>query len=36
MQTQTQVMVRLVRQGVITREDAIQWSNKQDELIRML
>jgi twitching motility protein PilT len=36
MQTQTQVMARLVRQGIITRDDAIQWSNKQDELIRML
>jgi Tfp pilus assembly pilus retraction ATPase PilT len=36
MQTQTQVMARLVRQGLITRENALQWSNKPDELRRML
>ncbi len=36
MQTQTQVMVKLVREGVITKEHALQWSNKPDELRRLL
>ena len=36
MQTQTQVMVRLVRNGSISKETAIQFSNKQDELLKML
>ncbi|OQX72788.1 MAG: type IV pili twitching motility protein PilT [Campylobacteraceae bacterium 4484_4] len=34
MQTQTQVMLKYVREGVISRDNAIQYSNKQDELIK--
>ena len=36
MQTQTQVMLRLVRNGTISRETAVQYSNRQDELRKML
>ncbi len=36
MQTQTQVMLRLVRNGTISRDTAIQFSNRQDELRKML
>ncbi|WP_457606590.1 type IV pilus twitching motility protein PilT [Nitratifractor sp.] len=36
MQTQTQVMLRLVRNGTISRETAIQFSNRQDELLKSL
>jgi len=36
MQTQTQVMVELVRRGAISVETALQFSNKRDELERML
>ena len=34
MQTQTQVMLKYVREGIISRDNAIQYSNKQDELIK--
>ena len=36
MQTQTQVMLKLVRNNTISRETAIQFSNRQDELRKML
>jgi twitching motility protein PilT len=36
MQTQTQVMLKYVREGVISRDNAIQYSNKQDELVKAL
>jgi len=36
MQTQTQVMLKYIREGVISRDNAIQYSNKQDELIKAL
>ena len=36
MQTQTQAMLKFVREGVISRENAIQYSNKQDEIIKAL
>jgi twitching motility protein PilT len=36
MQTQTQVLLSLVKQGIITRENAIQYSNKQDEILKLL
>jgi twitching motility protein PilT len=36
MQTQTQVMLRYIREGMISRDNAIQYSNKQDELIKAL
>jgi twitching motility protein PilT len=36
MQTQTQVLLSLVKQGIITKENAIQYSNKQDEIIKLL
>ena len=36
MQTQTQVMLKYVRDGVISRDNAIQFSNKQDEMIKAL
>ena len=34
MQTQTQVMLKFVREGLISRDDALQYSNKQDELLK--
>lgn len=36
MQTQTQVLLSMVKQGIISRENAIQYSNKQDEIMKML
>ena len=36
MQTQTQVMLKFIREGVISRDNAIQYSNKQDELVKAL
>ena len=36
MQTQTQVMLKYVRDGVISRDNAIQFSNKQDEMLKAL
>jgi len=36
MQTQTQAMLKFVREGAISRENAIQYSNKQDEIIKAL
>ncbi|MDY0195339.1 MAG: type IV pilus twitching motility protein PilT [Sulfurovaceae bacterium] len=36
MQTQTQVLVSLVKQGIISKENAIQYSNKPDELFKLL
>jgi len=36
MQTQTQVMLKYVREGVISRDNAIRHSNKQGELIKAL
>ena len=32
MQTQTQVLLKLLNGHIITREDALQYSNKPDEL----
>jgi twitching motility protein PilT len=32
MQTQTQILIKLRKQGLITREDALQYANKPDEL----
>jgi twitching motility protein PilT len=32
MQTQTQILIKLIQQNLITREDALQYSNKPDEL----
>ncbi|WP_292662871.1 type IV pilus twitching motility protein PilT [Nitratifractor sp.] len=36
MQTQTQVMAKLVRNGTISKENALQFSNRQDELRKLL
>jgi len=36
MQTQTQVMLKYVREGAISRENAIQYSNKPDEMLKAL
>jgi len=36
MQTQTQVLLKYIREGVISRDDAIQYSNKQDEMLKAL
>ena len=36
MQTQNQVMLRLLRQGLISRETALQYSNRPDELKKQL
>lgn len=36
MQTQTQEMLKYVREGVISRENAIQYSNKQEEILKAL
>ncbi len=36
MQTQTQVMLKYVREGLISRDNAIQYSNKQDEMLKAL
>ncbi|WP_456456186.1 type IV pilus twitching motility protein PilT [Nitratifractor sp.] len=36
MQTQNQVMLRLLRQGLISRETALQYSNRPDELRKQL
>jgi len=32
MQTQTQVLEKLVRNGIVTKEIAMQYANKPDEL----
>ncbi|MEA3418987.1 MAG: type IV pilus twitching motility protein PilT [Campylobacterota bacterium] len=36
MQTQTQVMLKNVRDGVISRENAVQYSNKPEEMLKAL
>jgi len=36
MQTQTQVLLKYVREGLISRDNAIQYSNKQDEMLKAL
>ncbi len=36
MQTQTQVMLKYVREGLISRENAIQYANKPDEMLKAL
>ena len=36
MQTQTQIMAKLVRNGTISKETALQFSNRQDELRKLL
>jgi twitching motility protein PilT len=36
MQTQTQVLVSLLKQGVISKENAIQFSNRPDELLKLM
>jgi len=36
MQTQTQAILNYIRAGVISKENAIQYSNKQDEILRAL
>ena len=36
MQTQTQTMLNYLRSGIISKENAIKYSNKQDELIKAL
>lgn len=36
MQTQTQVMLKYVREGIISRDNAIQYANKQDEMLKAL
>ena len=36
MQTQNQVLLKFIRQGLISKEDAIQFSNRQDELRKQL
>jgi len=36
MQTQTQVLVSLVKQGIISKENAIQFSNRPDELLKLM
>ena len=36
MQTQTQVMANLVRRGIVTKEIALQFSNKPDELKKLI
>ncbi|WP_456434078.1 type IV pilus twitching motility protein PilT [Nitratifractor sp.] len=36
MQTQTQVLTRLVRNGVVSKETALQYANKPDELQKVL
>ncbi|RUM69224.1 MAG: type IV pili twitching motility protein PilT [Sulfurovum sp.] len=32
MQTQTQILTKLIKQGIISKEDAVQYANKPDEL----
>ena len=32
MQTQTQILIKLIKQGIISKEDALQYANKPDEL----
>ena len=36
MQTQTQVMLKYVREGIISRDNAIQYANKADEMLKAL
>ncbi len=36
MQTQTQVMLKYVREGLVSRENAVQYANKPDEMIKAL
>ncbi|MEA3455920.1 MAG: type IV pilus twitching motility protein PilT [Campylobacterota bacterium] len=36
MQTQTQVMLKYVREGLVSRENAVQYSNKPDEMLKAL
>ena len=36
MQTQTQIMLKYVREGVISRDNAIQYANKPDEMLKAL
>lgn len=36
MQTQTQVMLKYVREGLVSRENAIQYANKPDEMLKAL
>ncbi len=36
MQTQTQVLVSLVKQKIISKETALEYSNKQDELLKLI
>ena len=36
MTTQTQELIKYLKEGIIEREDAIRYSNKKDELIRMI
>jgi twitching motility protein PilT len=36
MQTQTQVLVSLAKQGIISKETALQYSNRPDELLKLM
>jgi len=36
MQTQTQIMLKYVREGIISRDKAIEYSNKPDEMLKAL
>ncbi len=36
MQTQTQIMLKYVREGIVSRENAIQYANKPDEMLKAL
>jgi len=36
MQTQTQVMLKYVREGLVSRDNAIQYANKQEEMLKAL